>query len=124
VLDWTIFVLCVVLSLSMSILLLYLADFIKFVKEKREEERIQTLNETVDRILQYKNVDMNNIVIELKDTDYKTHYDNVYDISDYNDLRPMVPHEVNDAYIDDLAARELVYSHNMRMWIPKDEKKR
>ena len=89
-----------------------------------EEERIQTLNETVDRILQYKNVDMNNIVIELKDTDYKTHYDNVYDISDYNDLRPMVPHEVNDAYIDDLAARELVYSHNMRMWIPKDEKKR
>ncbi len=124
-LDCTIIVLWITLSFCFSILLAYVFDFIKFVREKKKEERLQTLNETVDNILAYKNtVDMNNVVIDLKDTDYTSHDDNVYNIKDYNNLKPPMPEEMSDAFLDDLASRRLIYSDDMRMWFPEDKKKR
>lgn len=124
-LDWTIFILCITLSFCFSILLAYVADFIKFVREKKKEERLQTLNDTVDSILAYKKeVDMSNVVIDLKDTDYTSHDDKVYNIKDYNRLKPKTPEELSDAFLDDLASRRLIYSDDMRMWFPEDKKKR
>ena len=124
-LDWTIIVLCITLSFCFSILLAYVVDFIKFVREKKKEERLQTLNDTVDSILAYKKeVDMSNVVIDLKDTDYTSHDDKVYNIKDYNRLKPITPEEISDAFLDDLSSRRLIYSDEIRMWIPEDKKKR
>ncbi len=95
------------------------------MREKKKEERLQTLNDTVDSILAYKKeVDMSNVVIDLKDTDYTSHDDKVYNIKDYNRLKPITPEEISDAFLDDLSSRRLIYSDEIRMWIPEDKKKR
>ncbi len=120
--DWTIFILCITLSLCLTILLAYAADFFKFVREEKKKERIQTLNDTVDSILAYRETDMSKVVIDLKDTDYVTHDNNVYNIEDYNRLKPVAIEEISDAFLDDLASRQLIYSDNMRIWIPEDKK--
>ena len=94
----------VLLTICAAVLAAYFVEFIHFVKENKrvEERRIQKLDETVNKILQYKKVDTSRTIID-KDT------------KRYQDLNNPEYYKT-DAYFEDLVGRELVYMDDVRMW--------
>lgn len=112
-LEFPIFVLCIVLSVSLTILLTYFIDFIKFVRKSNRDNYIQNLNKTVDKILEYKNVDLSTVVIDI--TDYQDKRNN------YCDLRPNIDH-VSDSYLEHIADQNLIYMKDIKMWVKQDKR--
>ena len=107
--ETPILVACIILSASLTILALYVIKFIQFVRENKRKEYIQNLNQTVDKILEYKNTDMSNVVIDI--TDYQEH-----PRQDYCDLGPNIEH-ISDSYLEHLSDQNLVFMDDIKMWV-------
>ena len=112
--EFPLFVACVALSISLTILLTYFISFIKFVRKSKNDEYIQNLNETVDKILEYKNTDMNTVVIDI--TDYQEH-----PRQDYCDLGPKIEH-ISDSYLEHLSDQNLIFMDDVKMWVKTNKR--
>jgi|3_EtaG_2_1085321.scaffolds.fasta_scaffold26690_4 hypothetical protein len=99
--ETPLFIACIMFSASMTILAFYFAEFLRFVKRSKREEYVQNLNRTVEKIFEYKQTDMSNVVI---------------DITDYQEIRPNIEH-ISDAYLEELANNSLIYMDDVKMWI-------
>jgi hypothetical protein len=95
-----IILLCVALSLTLTIICAYTVDFVRFARRQNEEKRIQKLNETVTEILQRKE-DMKN--------------PKIIDITDY--MEHPVPFSQRDAYIEEATSHSLMYHDYLGMWV-------
>ncbi len=112
--EFPLFVACVALSISLTILLTYFISFVKFVRKSKNEAYIQNLNDTVDKILEYKNTDMSNVVIDI--TDYQETFR-----SDYCDLGTNIE-QVSDSYLEHLSDQNLIYMDDIKMWIKTNKR--
>ena len=94
-----------VFTMCAVVLLVYLFDFIKFVKNDNRKEYIQSLNEAVQKMLSYKRRNKSKIILDV--TDYKEHsnlkYDNRKDIT--------------DSEIEEILSNRLSYTENLEAWI-------
>jgi len=112
--ETPILVACIMLSVSLTILASYAIKFIQFIRENKQKERIQALNETVDRILEYKEVDMNPVVIDITDYQKAPRHD-------YCDMGPNIEH-ISDSYLEHLSDQNLVYMDDIKMWIKTNKR--
>jgi hypothetical protein len=94
-----IYVACVILAASGTVLTFYFIQFVRFVKSANEERRIQDLNKTVSNILKYQERDRSPTII---------------DITDYTELGPLPP---TDAYIEEMSNKSLIYMDDIKMWV-------
>ena len=116
----TIFTVCVI------VIFIYFIDFIKFVRKNndKEEEYIQNLNETIQKMLSHKIRDRSTMVVDIDDyQEVKKKTPAVYKkvkkkpSNDYSDLKPNNPNTTSDVYIEEMLSRHLLYTEHLKMWI-------
>lgn len=94
-----IFVSCIILAASTTMLIYYCIQFVRFAKADNEERRIQNLNQTVKKMLEHQQRDKGPTII---------------DITDYIHVSSTTP---TDTYIDELSNKSLIYMDDIKMWI-------
>jgi hypothetical protein len=94
------YILCILLSFSLTILGAYAISFFNFLN-RREENYPPHINEL--------------FTYNYQDREQKGE---LIDILDYMEIEDDVYVE-RDAYLDDLSSRQLVYSKNLNLWIKK-----
>tara|TARA_R110000824_G_scaffold58774_2_gene158562 strand:- start:10622 stop:10957 length:336 start_codon:yes stop_codon:yes gene_type:complete len=89
--------------ISITILAAYFVEFIHFVRDnKRKEQKIHGLNETVNKILRYEKVNLSPTIIDDDIIEYKSRRDKDYYKS--------------DVYFEELCSRELIHIDDVKMW--------
>jgi len=118
----TIFTVCVL------VIFIYFIDFIKFVRKNndKEEEYIQNLNETIQKMLSHKKRDRATTIVDIDDyqeVKKKKKPPVVHKkakkkpSNDYSDLKPNNPVTSSDVYIEEMLSRHLLYMEHLKMWI-------
>ena len=117
----TIFTVCVI------VIFIYFIDFIKFVRKNndQEEEYIQNLNETIQKMLSHKIRDRSTTIVDIDEYQeakkkkppmvYKK--DKRKPSNDYSDLKPNNSVTSSDVYIEEMLSRHLLYMDHLKMWI-------
>ena len=89
-------------TICITVLAAYLIEFVRFVKEnKRKERDTQGLDETVNKILQYKKMNPRQSIID--------------DVKRYQELRDSDYYK-SDAYFEELCGRQLIHMDDVKMW--------
>jgi len=96
-----------VFTVCAVVLLVYLFDFIKFVKNDNRKEYIQSLNETVQKMLSYKKRTKSKIIL---DVDHD---------QDYSNLENKNINDITDSKIEEILSNRLSYTESLDTWIVK-----
>ena len=95
------YIACFVLSLSLTIIIKYVFEFLNFNREQEYKKTIEEINQRVDDLLSYKFEDKQ--VIDI--LDYMEYEENMF--------------VDRDAMLEEMCSHRLTYSPRLKTWIKK-----